>query len=159
MTGTQQIIFKVGEGEYGMDVSHVNAIESLSNVVAVPNAAHHILGIINLRGEVLPVYSLRTKFGLEEKPADEQTKVIVTRSNGVTIAFKVDVVKEIIDITEEMLSPFPEMARSEETAYADKVANIDGRLVVLIDQDALLRAEESEAISEFVNSAAETMQI
>ena len=61
---TQQIIFRVNEGEYGLDVSQVNAIETLTDVVPVPNAANHILGIMNLRGDVLPVYSLRTKFGL-----------------------------------------------------------------------------------------------
>lgn len=152
---TQQIIFKVGNGEYGMDVSQVNAIESLNNVVAVPNAANHILGIINLRGEVLPVYSLRTKFGMEEEPVGAATKIIVTRSNGVAIAFKVDEVKEIAELNDAQLSPFPDMARSAETAYADRVAHLENRLILLINQNALLHEEESAAISEFVSKAAE----
>ncbi|MGN0505249.1 MAG: chemotaxis protein CheW [Lachnospiraceae bacterium] len=151
MAATQQIIFRVGDGEYGMNVTYVNAIEALSNVVSVPNAAAHILGIMNLRGEVLPVYSLRTKFGLEEVPADEQTKTIVTNSNGVSIAFKVDAVKEIIDCEPEMLSAFPDIARTEQTAYVDQVASKDGRLILLIDQNKLLAKEESEAISHFVS--------
>lgn len=157
MTGTKQIVFVVGDGEYGMDLRYVNAIETLNNVVAVPNAANHILGIINLRGDVLPVYSLRTKFGLQEKEADSQTKIIITKSKGVSIAFKVDEVKEIVDIEEEQLSEFPGMAKSEETAYADKVAKIDGRLVLLINQDALLKEEEGQAISQFVSAASENM--
>lgn len=157
MAGTQQIIFRVGEGEYGMDVEHVIAIESLNNIVPVPNAAHHILGIINLRGDVLPIYSLRTKFGQNEAPSDEQTKIIVTRSNGVAIAFKVDAVKEIIDCEPEMLSEFPGIARTADTAYVEKIANKDGRLILLINQDRLLAEGEAEAISGLVSEATANM--
>ena len=151
MQATQQIIFKVQDGEYGFDVSTVNAIETLNNVVGVPNVEHHILGIINLRGEVLPIYSLRRKFGLEEVPVNDQTKIIVTTSNGVTIAFKVDEVKEIIDCTVDKLSQFPSIARTSETDYVDMVANHNGRLILLLNQDKILAKNEAEAISEFVS--------
>ena len=151
MQATQQIIFKVQDGEYGFDVSTVNAIETLNNVVAVPNVEYHILGIINLRGEVLPIYSLRRKFGLEEEPVNEHTKIIVTTSNGVTIAFKVDEVKEIIDCTVDKLSQFPTIARTSETDYVDMVANHNGRLILLLNQNKILGQSEAEAISEFVN--------
>lgn len=149
---TQQVIFKVNDGEYGLDVSQVNAIETLTDVVSVPNAANHILGIMNLRGEVLPVFSLRTKFGFNEVEVDAQTKIIVTISNGVKIAFKVDEVKEIIECQENELVEFPSIARSQDTAYVDKVANQNGHLILLLDQDKLLREEEAEAISQMVKS-------
>ncbi len=149
---TQQVIFRVNEGEYGLDVSQVSAIETLTDVVPVPNAANHILGIMNLRGDVLPVYSLRTKFGLEEAPVDELTKIIVTKSNGVMIAFKVDEVKEIIECDAAKLVEFPSIARSQETAYVDRVANHDGRLILLLNQDRLLMASEAEAISRLVSN-------
>ena len=149
---TQQVIFRVNEGEYGLDVSQVNAIETLTDVVPVPNAANHILGIMNLRGDVLPVYSLRTKFGLQEIPVNEQTKIIVTKSNGVTIAFKVDEVKEIIECDGSKLVEFPSIARSQETAYVDRVANHNGRLILLLNQDRLLKEDEAEAISQLVSN-------
>ena len=151
MRTTQQIIFKIQDGEYGLDVSKVNGIETLHNVVAVPNVASHILGIINLRGQVLPIYSLRRKFGLEEVPVNEQTKIIVTTSSGITIAFKVDEVKEIIECSEDKLSQFPVIARTEETAYVDVVANHNGRLILLLNQDNILGKQEAEAITELVN--------
>ncbi len=151
MAATQQIIFKVNGGEYGLDVSQVNAIETLSDVVPVPNSASHILGIMNLRGDVLPVYSLRTKFGLEEIPVDNNTKIIVTKSNGVTIAFKVDEVKEIIECTDDKLAEFPSIARTLETAYVDMVANHNGRLILLLNQDRLVQEDEAKAISRLVS--------
>ena len=149
---TQQVIFKVNEGEYGLDVSQVNAIETLTNVVHVPNTAAHILGIMNLRGDVLPVFSLRTKFSLPEVPVNEHTKIIITKSNGVAIAFKVDEVKEIIECDESKLSEFPYIARTKDTAYVDKVAHHNGRLILLLDQDKLLGAEEVEAIYEMLSN-------
>lgn len=155
MAVTQQIIFKVNGGEYGLDVSQVNAIETLNDVVPVPNAANHILGIMNLRGDVLPVYSLRTKFGLEEVPVNEQTKIIVTKSNGVTIAFKVDEVNEIIECSDDKLAEFPSIARTLETAYVDMVANHNGRLILLLNQDRLVLEEEAKAISELVTATTE----
>lgn len=151
MAATQQIIFKVNGGEYGLDVSQVNAIETLNDVVPVPNAANHILGIMNLRGDVLPVYSLRTKFGLEEVPVNEQTKIIVTKSNGVTIAFKVDEVNEIIECSDDKLAEFPSIARTLETAYVDMVANHNGRLILLLNQDRLVLEDEAKAISQLVS--------
>ena len=149
---TQQVIFKVNEGEYGLDVAQVNAIETLTNVVPVPNAATHILGIMNLRGEVLPIFSLRTKFSLPEVDVNEHTKISVTKSNGVPIAFKVDEVKEIIECDESKLSEFPSIARTQDTAYVDKVANHNGRLILLLDQDKLIGAEEAEAIYEMISN-------
>ena len=149
---TQQVIFKVNDGEYGLDVAQVNAIETLTNVVPVPNAAAHILGIMNLRGDVLPVFSLRTKFSLPEVPVNEHTKIIITKSNGVAIAFKVDEVKEIIECDESKLSEFPYIARTKDTAYVDKVAHHNGRLILLLDQDKLLGAEEVEAIYEMLSN-------
>lgn len=150
----QQVIFKVGEGEYGLDVSQVNAIETLSSVVPVPNAASHILGIMNLRGEVLPVYSLRIKFGLPETSTDEQTKIIVTVSNGVKVAYKVDAVKEIIECTQETLEEFPSIVRTSDTAYVDSVVNHQGRLILLLNHDRMLKDEEARNLADLVNDAA-----
>ena len=150
----QQVIFKVGEGEYGLDVSQVNAIETLSSVVPVPNAASHILGIMNLRGEVLPVYSLRIKFGLPEAATDEQTKIIVTVSNGVKVAYKVDAVKEIIECTQETLEEFPSIVRTADTAYVDSVVNHQGRLILLLNHDRMLKDEEARNLADLVSDAA-----
>lgn len=152
--GMQHVIFNVGNGEYGLDVSQVNAIETLSNVVPVPNAASHVLGIMNLRGDVLPVYSLRIKFGLPEEPVNDQTKIIVTVSNGVTVAYKVDAVKEIIECTPENMEEFPSIVRNAETAYVDSVVNHQGRLILLLNHDRMLKDEEAKNLAELVNDAA-----
>lgn len=151
--GMQHVIFNVGNGEYGLDVSQVNAIETLSNVVPVPNAASHVLGIMNLRGDVLPVYSLRIKFGLPEEPVNDQTKIIVTVSNGVTVAYKVDAVKEIIECSPENTEEFPSIVRNADTAYVDSVVNHHGRLILLLNHDRMLKDEEAQNLAGIVSEA------
>ncbi len=141
MEATQQVIFKLGEEEYGFDIMLVNAIETYNGIVPVPNASEHILGIINLRGDVIPVFSLRKKFGMPE--ADLATsQLIVTKSNDIMVAFKVDAVKEIIGIEAQELSPMPQIVKNEKTTYAKCVANKDGHMIILLDHDGILNSKE-----------------
>lgn len=152
MAYSQQVVFSVGNGEFAIDISRVSAIETLSNVVTIPNSLDYILGIMNLRGEVLPVYSLRKKFGLEEVPETSETKIIVTKSNGLAIAFKVDSVKEILDCRDDMVTTFPPIARNVKCDFVKKVASINGRLILLMDENLLVTADDSEVIKQLVNN-------
>ena len=147
----QYIVVQIGNEKYGIDINFIDNIVRMQKITRVPKVQSYFKGIINLRGEVLPIYSLRRKFGLEEIPVNDQTKIIVTTSNGVTIAFKVDEVKEIIDCTVDKLSQFPVIARTRETDYVDMVANHNGRLILLLNQDKILAKQEAEAISDFVS--------
>lgn len=143
---TKQVIFTLGEEEFGLDIMLVNAIEKYTDLVHVPNAPTYIRGIMNLRGDVIPVYSLRKKFGLSEKQADESTKLIITKSNGILMAYEVDTVKEIIEIAEEALSETPAIVKSVNTAYIQCVANINGRMILLLNHNGILSSQEQENI-------------
>lgn len=146
MESTKQVIFKLGEEEYGLDIMLVNAIETYSGVVPVPNAPNYILGILNLRGDVIPVYSLRIKFGLPENEKSG-AQLIITKTKGMMVGFKVDSVHEILEISSKQLSEVPAIVKSESTRYAKTVANIDGRMAILLDHDGILNSVEQESIS------------
>lgn len=146
MKDTKQVIFSVGENEYGLDIMLVNAIEKYINIVSVPNSPECIKGIINLRGDVIPVYSLRKKFHLEDVKATDETKLIVTKTKGVLMAYEVDAVKEIVEISGSQVIDTPAIIRNEETAYIDLVANISGRLVVLLNHDGIISDSEKTSI-------------
>lgn len=143
---TKQVIFTLGEEEYGLDIKLVNAIEKYTNIVRIPNAPSYIRGIINLRGDVIPVFSLRKKFGLEDKNMDENTKLIITRSNNLLIAYEVDSVKEIIEIPSENISDTPVLIKSSSTAYIQCVANVENRMILLLNHDGLLSENEKQHI-------------
>lgn len=150
MKDTKQVIFSVGEEEYGLDIMLVNGIEKYTNVMKVPKSPECIKGIINLRKDVIPVYSLRRKFGLPEIQATENTKLIVTISNGVLLAYEVDEVKEIVEIPGEQISETPVIVRNDQTTYIGAVANLSGRMIILLNHDGIITGAEKESIQTMV---------
>ena len=150
MKDTKQVIFNVGDEEYGLDIMLVNAIEKFTSIVRVPNSPDCVKGIINLRGEVIPVYSLRKKFGLPEVQASEKTKLIVTKSKGLTLAYEVDEVKEIVEISGTQLNETPAIVRNENTGYMGAVANLSGRMIILLNHDGIITNAEKSSIENMV---------
>ncbi|MFV0343667.1 MAG: chemotaxis protein CheW [Anaerocolumna sp.] len=146
MLQTKQVIFTLDGEEFGFDIMIVNAIEKYTNLIPVPNAPSYIRGIMNLRGDVIPVYSLRKKFNLPEKAYDENTKLIITKSNGVLMAFEVDGVKEIMEIPAGNISETPLIVKSLDTSYIQSVANLNGRMILLLDHNGILTEKEQEKI-------------
>lgn len=150
MKDTKQVIFSVGDEEYGLDIMLVNAIEKYINIVHVPNSPECIKGMINLRGDVIPVYSLRKKFGLPEIQATDNTKLIVTKSKGILLAYEVDEVKEIVEISASQQSETPVIVRSDDTAYMGAVANLSGRMIILLNHDGIITNAEKNSIEDMV---------
>lgn len=149
---TKQVIFTLDNEEFGFDIMVVNAIEKFSDLIPVPNAPSYIHGIMNLRGDVIPVFSLRRKFGLGDKPVSEDTRLIITKSNGMLMAFEVDGVKEIIEIPSENISETPAIVRGIHTGYIQNVANINGRMVILLNHDGILSSIEQEKIESILET-------
>ncbi|MGB8452254.1 MAG: chemotaxis protein CheW [Anaerocolumna sp.] len=142
----KQVIFTLGGEEFGLDIMLVNAIEKYTDLIPIPNAPSYIRGIINLRGEVIPVFSLRRKFGLAEKKMDDNTKLIITKSNDIFLAYEVDAVKEILEISAENISETPAIVKSLHTSYIQCVANINGRMILLLNHNGILSVKEQESI-------------
>lgn len=147
---TKQVIFTLDGEEFGFDIMIVNAIEKYTDLIPVPNAPSYIRGIMNLRGDVIPIFSLRKKFNLEERPIDENTKLIITKSNGVLMAFEVDGVKEIIEIPASSISDTPTIVKSMDTSYIQNVANLNGRMILLLNHNGILSSKEQEKIESLI---------
>ncbi len=147
---TKQVIFKLGDEEYGLDIMLVNAIEKYVDLVRIPNAPTYIRGIINLRGDIIPVFNLRKKFGLPERELDDNTKLIITKSHNILMAYEVDEVKEILEIPASNISETPIIVKGPDTAYMKAVANINGRMLVLLDHDGIISEAEKLRIESFI---------
>ena len=144
----RDIIFLVGKDEYGLNVQGVTAIEPMMDIVPVPNAPACILGLMNLRGEVIPVYSLRKRFEMEEVTDMAKNKLIVARYDGKFIALKVDEVLEMRDFDENTLSDTPVIAKSARTTYIRAVANKQGKLVLLLEPSGMYEGDEEAQMEE-----------
>ncbi|MCT4542508.1 MAG: chemotaxis protein CheW [Vallitalea sp.] len=142
MATMQQVIFNLDNEEYGLDIMKVITIEKYQKIVKTPNTPEYITGIINLRGSVLPVYSLREKFHLKEKEYDENTKIIVTMTNNMKIGFIVDSVQEILNVEEENVEDAPKIVTGINRKYIKSIAKIDDRMIIVVDIDLIISDEE-----------------
>lgn len=155
MAVLQQVVFKLDKEEYGLDIIKVNGIEKYQDITKIPNAPSYIEGMINLRGEVLPVFSLRKKFNLTEKPIDDETRIIVAMTNDVKVGMLVDSVAEILGIEEEQIEIVPKLVAGIDRKYIKAVAKVDKRMIVLVDVELLINDEEKISLGQVVEMATE----
>ena len=146
------VIFKLGNESYGVDINYVSSIEKQVNFVSVPNTISYVKGIINLRDEVIPLISLKKKFNLDNADVPGDNAIIVKLSEGLSIALEVDAVEEIHDIDESAIVNMPSIVKSEELRYFDKVANINGKLIVIINLEYLLSENEKNSVIELADN-------
>ncbi len=146
MQSTKQAVFMLGDKEYGIDIMEVNIIEKFMNIEPVVSLPNNLKGIIRLRGDVIPVYSLRRKFGLEDVAPTDDTRFIITTSNNIQIAYEVDRMSEIVLFEEEQIFDVPEVIKSKDTTYIKQVTSIDDRLVIILDHNGILTQDEQDKI-------------
>lgn len=146
MQSTKQAVFMLGDKEYGMDIMEVNIIEKFMNIEPVASLPINLKGIIRLRGDVIPVYSLRRKFGLEDVAPTDDTRFIITTSNNIQIAYEVDRMSEIVLFEEGQIFDVPEVIKSKDTTYIKQVTSVDDRLVIILDHNGILTQDEQDKI-------------
>jgi purine-binding chemotaxis protein CheW len=154
MAGKRIVFFCLDNYVYGLEVDKTRGIEKIGSYIPVPNSLPHVKGLFNLRGEILPIYSIRTKLGLAPKPTTGETQIIVgALRGGVLLALEVDELREIVEIDEKDFAKAPALIHSENTGYVSEVVNLKGTLAIIVDLDGLLTEEEKKNIAEFVESS------
>ena len=153
------LFFKVGRQLYGLDVLRTHGIENLANFTPIMNISPHVKGLMTLRGDILPVYSLPSKFGTEQKPLGSQTQLFVGKlRDGMMIAFIMDDVQEIIEVDMSAFAPTPELVKSDATDYIENVVNNKGVLAVMVSLDKILDSQEKQVIQKLVDDAKKKAQ-
>ena len=153
MSMRQIVIFKLGEEEYGIDIMKVVEIVLHQAINRVPDAPSYIEGIVNLRGDIHPIYNLRKRFNMVEHEADESTKIIIIKTIEMNIGFIVDYVSEILNIPEEEIEDAPNIISSRpEDQYIQGIAKQDNRIIVLLDIDKLVSNREYEVMNRIIEA-------
>jgi len=142
-SGRQVVVFKLGQEEYGFDVSVVREIHSMQDIAKVHRSAPHIEGVINLRGKLLTVVNLRTRFGMEPlKKAEGNPKIVVIDAPDALVGFLVDEVSEVARIEPQSIENAPEyIAKGIEAQYVLGIAKHEDRLITLIDPVKVLELD------------------
>ena len=133
----QLVSFHIGGEEFGLDILRVQEIIRVQQLTRVPNSPDYVDGVINLRGKVIPVIALRRRFGLEERPHDKETRIVVTEVQGTVLGFIVDSVSEVLRMPSETVEPPPRLGKVERE-YVSGVGKLDDRLLILLDIDRLM---------------------
>lgn len=137
------IAFKLGEEEYGVDVSQIQEIVKMRDITRVPKAPYYIRGVMNLRGNVIPVIDLRKRFSLPFKETTDQSRIIVFDIKGVKFGIIVDAVSEVIRLPKENIEPPPPIAMGGiEASYIRGVGKLQNKLIILLDLEKALNLEE-----------------
>ena len=135
------VIFTLGNEFYGVDIGDVWEINTMQAITRVPRAPHFIEGVINLRGEIVPVMDLRKRLGLPAQPANQSSRIMVTKTSH-----NVDSVREVLKLPASLIKPAAELGTLIDESFVWGVAQKDEQLIVLIDLQALFDDEEHEAL-------------
>lgn len=144
------IVFRIGEQKYGMNLKYIKGIEQNYQIISVPNATEAVEGIMNLRGDVIPVYSLRKRFGLTSRSDSPQKSMLVTMSSGSMLAYEVDEVVTIEEMKNENVNNMPAVAMNEENAFMEKILNINGDIIITINSDKVLSESTRKAVEQMI---------
>jgi len=141
----QLVSFILDKEEYGVEVLKVREIIRMPNITRVPNTPAYVEGVINLRGKVIPIISLRKRFSLDDEEVDNRTRIMVMDMTNELTGFIVDSVAEVIRITADEIQPAPPVVTGGvDQEYLSGVINREDRLLVLLDLERLFSQEEQQ---------------
>ena len=150
MEELKYVVFQLDGQKYGMDLKYINGIEHDYFIIPVPNAPEGIKGIINLRGAVIPVYSLRERFGMNQEIMNSEKSLLITNSAGTILAYEVDAVLSIEQMDEKNINYMPKVAANEETIFMEEVLHIGSEIVIAIDADKVLSEDTRAMIDQMI---------
>ena len=142
----QLVIFKLANEYYGVSIEAVNTIIRLPDITAVPNAPTYVKGVINLRGLIVPVISLRSRFGLGETESTKATRVVVVENEGMQVGMIVDAVSETMSLPRANIEPLSPLVQSTDAWYLRGVGKVGERLIILLALDRVLSQQDSEEL-------------
>ena len=138
-SSVQYIVVKLGEEQYGIDIKYVDNIVRMQKITRVPKAQDFFNGVINLRGEFIPVISIRRRFGLENDTFTDQSRIIVLKpEQQEAIGVIVDVVKEVVTLDESQIEKVYSDGKDDKSKYVSAVGKNQNSLITLLNVNGIL---------------------
>ncbi|NMA55662.1 MAG: chemotaxis protein CheW [Firmicutes bacterium] len=151
----QLVVFNLGQEEYGVDILQVREIKRLSEIARVPHAPDFVKGVINLRGNIIPVIDLHKRFDLGETEATDESRIVIVSVQDITVGITVDAVSEVITLTKEALTPPPPLVAGIEASFIEAIGKLKDRLLILLNMDRILGLDEVAATKKVAEKAAQ----
>jgi len=148
--GGQYLTFVLAGEEYGVEILKVQEIKGWDTATPIPNTPDHVLGVLNLRGAVVPIIDLRMRFGLDRIPYGPTTVVIVVKmqhnDQGRTVGLVVDAVADVYRLESDDIQPPPDMGGTIDTEFVRGLTTVDDKMVILLEIDHLIDFGDVEAV-------------
>lgn len=145
----QWVTFQLEDETYGMNVMQVQEVLRITEIAPVPGAPDYVLGIINLRGNVVTVIDTRRRFGLKSKQPDDMSRIIVVEVDGNVIGMLVDSVAEVVYLHQSQIETAPNVSNDDSSRFIQGVSSQEDKLLILVDVDKFLTEEEMSDFSSF----------
>jgi purine-binding chemotaxis protein CheW len=143
----QFLTFTLGAEQYGLPILRVQEIKGISSITPIPGTPPHIKGVINLRGNVIPVLDLRERFRLSSREYDKFSVIVVVSVGDRVLGLVVDAVSDVLNIDENEIIPPPELGSRVDTSFMTGMAKAAESLVLLLDIDAVVSEETITAVT------------
>lgn len=142
----QLVVFELANELYGINIAMVESIIKMQAITQLPQTPAYVKGVTNLRGSVLPVIDLRTRFSLEGKEDSRQTRIMIVTLGSVKAGIIVDGVSEVLRVSDESIEPLPPMVNSVDSAFLKGIVRLENRLIILLELSRVLNLDEQKAL-------------
>jgi len=142
MAEEQLVTFTLGQEEFGVDIMKVQEIIHIPPITRVPKAPDYVEGVINLRGNIIPVVNLRKRFGMTTDQESELSRIVVLQFDGKVFGVRVDAVTEVLRLDSQAVEPPPPVALGMDSHFIRGVGKIGERLLILLNVERLMAGDE-----------------
>ena len=144
----QWVTFRLDGETYGINVMQVQEVLRYTEIAPVPGAPHYVMGIINLRGNVVTVIDTRHRFGLETAEVTDQSRIVIIEADKHVVGIFVDAVAEVVYLRQSEIETAPNVGNDESAKFIQGVCNKNDQLLILVELDKLLTGEEWSDVDE-----------
>ncbi len=141
------LTFKIGGEEYAVEISCVIEVIGMQKITHVPDMPEFVKGVINLRGQVIPITDIRMRFGMETRDYDDRTCIVVVNVYDTYVGIVVDTVSDVLDMPEETVSQPPQINQTPGSRYIQGLGKVGEDVKIILDVQKLLYEEKFETIS------------
>ena len=141
---TNLVTFRLGSGEYAIDIMQAKEIIKMEKITLIPNAPDFVEGVINLRGNIIPIIDLKKRFNLEETEGDKNTGIIIVKIEDVDMGIIIDSISKVVSISNSDIQPPPPMLSGIGQKYIKGVGKLEDKLLVVLDLEKLFTTDEED---------------
>lgn len=145
-TSSQIVCFKIGHEEYGLDILKVQEILRIPKITKLPKSADYIMGVIDLRGKVIPIIDLGRRFKIDVSSTSDEQRAIVVNIKEKKVGLAIDSVSHVIKIDEKDIEPPPPIIKGISGRYIIGIAKVESGFVIILDIEQIFSIEELTAL-------------